>query len=134
MDMGKELGIRVIAIFSKPDGTVDVMLDCDLLGQVFVKVVRDNNGKLRSNIMDTGETNWGALGSFYGYVSVKVRIRQAGVKAVKHCLAFVDEWVIVGQEDEFDMWALRRVLPVDKLRASLAYKPRFPLLTISSHS
>lgn len=130
-NMGSEsLGIRVIAVFSKQDGTVDVMLDCDLLGQVFVKVLKNEDGTYKADILDTGETNWGALGSFDGYVSVRARVIRSGLEAVKHCLVFKDEWVIIGQEDEFDMWALKRILPPEKITESLGYKIRFSLFAI----
>lgn len=132
-NMGGRMGVRPVAVFSKADGTVDVMFDCDLIGQVFVRVAKDKNGKFDSDIVETGETNWGAVGPFGSYVSAKVNLRQAGIKAVKHCLELSNEWVIVGQEDEFDILALKRNLPADKLQESSSYKTRFPLFKSSAN-
>ncbi len=129
-NMGEKLGIRPVAVFSRPDGTVSVMLDCDGLGQVLIKVVREESGKLDGDIVNSDEVNWASTGSFESYVALKVRVRQAGVKAVKHCLALFDEWVVIGQEDEFDIWALKRNLPADILEKSSSYKTRFPLFAI----
>lgn len=121
-----ELGIRPLAVFSKPDGIADVMLNCDLLGQVFIRVERDSKGRLKADVIDTGETKWSALGPIQNYI--KVGVIEAGLNCVRHCLELSSDWVIIGQEAEFDMLALKRNLPAEKIQESLSYKTRFPVM------
>ncbi|MBX2986733.1 MAG: hypothetical protein KF802_02450 [Bdellovibrionaceae bacterium] len=126
------LGIRPVAIFVKKDKTVDVLLDCNNIGQALIKVEINADGVMSADIANANELNWNVLESFETYINSRIAVRQSGLKTLQHFVSFGSEWTIVGQDKDFDMFSLKRNLPGNILEESSTYKPRFSLFGANS--
>jgi hypothetical protein len=123
----KNMGIRPLAVFSRKDGTAEVLLDSDVLGHVCVRVTRDGLGKFKSDIIEeqVDMVNQGTIAE--PYVTERNNVRRAGIVTVAHCLTLPGEWVVIGQGEDFDVLTTKKNLAVAKSDENLTYASRFPL-------
>lgn len=120
------MDMKAVAVFSKYNGEVSVLVECSRVGMVTCHVEKYGLNEIKVRV--AGMENQEPLNdmTISGLNTFFKEVADIGGKAFRYCYWHPEEWVVVNQDNEYDIFALKRILDKELLESSAGLKVRFP--------
>ncbi|MBX2986724.1 MAG: hypothetical protein KF802_02405 [Bdellovibrionaceae bacterium] len=122
------LGVSSVAVVSINDGSVETIVNCELLGLVVCRVIRVDFNVLEAELQRV-ENEEPLITQFTleGFKEFQRAMTKLSADSVRDCYLSPNKWVVAEQYSHCEILVEKELLDDETLSQKIKCKPRFPL-------